>query len=119
MQKHVSVVRSTPPTARHLRVVPAAPPRSRRPRSHAPAVAALAAGVAFGTLMAALVSLPFGAAGAGVSLRVAVVALLVAVGALARARAVTVETRARRRRAMRQQAVTRMPAQQEKLRVAA
>lgn len=119
MQRHASVARSTSPTPRHLRVVPAAPPRNRRPRSHAPAVAALAAGVAFGTLMAAVVSLPFGAAGAGVSLRVAAVALLIAAGALARARTVTVETRARRRRAIRQQAVATMPTQREKLRVAA
>jgi hypothetical protein len=104
---------------RHLRVVPAAPPRRRVRRSHAPAVAALASGIALGTLAAAVVSLPFGAAAAGISLRVAVVALLVAAGALARARVVTRQAEARRRRAVRNSAATVTSPQREKLRIAA
>jgi hypothetical protein len=118
MHTHASVTRPSSPGSRHLRVVPTAAPRSRRRRSHAPAVAALAAGIALGTLTAALVSLPFGASGAGVSLRVAAVALVVAAGALARARAVTRQTRAEWRRIDRRAASVSAPAA-ERLRIAA
>ena len=111
----VSVSRST----RHLRVVPAAPPRRRARRSHAPAVAALASGIALGTLAAAVVSLPFGAAGAGISLRVAIGAMLVAAGALARARVVTRQAEARRRRAARSSAAAVASPQRERMRIAA
>jgi threonine/homoserine efflux transporter RhtA len=81
-------------------------------------VAALAAGVAMGTITAALVSLPFGASGAEVSLRVAAVALIVAAGALARARAVTRQARAEWRRKDRRAASVSTPTA-ERLRIAA
>jgi hypothetical protein len=124
MRTSASIARHTsPPTpagCRHLRVVP--PPQARRrraARSHAPAVAALASGLVFGTLMAALVSLPFGAAGAGISLRIFVAALIVAAAALARARTVTRQTRARRMRTSRRQEAVAATAPRERLRAVA
>jgi predicted lipid-binding transport protein (Tim44 family) len=123
MRTSASIARRTsPPTPagrRHLRVVPPPQARRRADRSHAPAVAALASGLALGTLMAALVGLPFGAAGAGISLRIFVAALIVAAAALARARTVTRQARARRMRTSRRQEAVAAAPPRERLRAVA